>query len=254
MDPIMALAKKHNLKVLEDCSQAHGAKYKGRSVGSIGDVAAWSFCQDKIMTTGGEGGMMTTNDPQLFEFAWSYKDHGKSWDAVYKQNHAPGFRWLHDNWGTNWRMTEIQAAIGRIQINKMSKWSKLRQQNAKAILSVGEQFKNLLLAPHPPAEIEHGWYKCYLFIRPEALTKSWSRDRVKEEIISRGVPCYSGSCPEVYLEKVFEGTGFRPKKRLPTAKKLGETSLMFPVHPTLLKKEISLFCSVISEVLTEASK
>ena len=90
MDPILELAAEHGLKVVEDCAQAHGARYKGRPVGSIGDIAAFSFCQDKIMTTGGEGGMVTTNDDALWERAWSFKDHGKSYDAVYGGSILPG--------------------------------------------------------------------------------------------------------------------------------------------------------------------
>ena len=120
----MALAKEHNLWVIEDCAQAHGAKYKGKSVGSIGHVGAWSFCQDKIMTTGGEGGMVTTNDKELWSKMWSYKDHGKSYDAVYHREHAPGFRWLHESFGTNWRMMEMQAVIGRIQLKRMPEWTR----------------------------------------------------------------------------------------------------------------------------------
>ncbi|MFA0697837.1 DegT/DnrJ/EryC1/StrS family aminotransferase, partial [Vibrio sp. 10N.222.49.C9] len=115
MDDIMALSKKHGFYVIEDCAQAHGAKYKGKSVGTIGHIGAWSFCQDKIMTTGGEGGMVTTNDKALWSKMWSYKDHGKSFDAIYNREHPPGFRWLHESFGTNWRMTEMQAVIGRIQ-------------------------------------------------------------------------------------------------------------------------------------------
>ena len=122
MDPIMDLATKHNLFVIEDCAQAHGARYKGRSVGSIGHAGAWSFCQDKIMTTGGEGGMVTCNDKALWSRMWSFKDHGKSWSAIYEKDHPPGFRWLHESFGTNWRMTEMQGAIGRIQLARMPQW------------------------------------------------------------------------------------------------------------------------------------
>jgi dTDP-4-amino-4,6-dideoxygalactose transaminase len=119
MDPIMSLAAEYDLKIIEDCAQAHGATYKGRPVGSIGHIGAWSFCQDKIMTTGGEGGMVTTNDRELWSKMWSFKDHGKSWEAVYEREHAPGFRWLHESFGTNWRMMEVQAVIGRIQLRRM---------------------------------------------------------------------------------------------------------------------------------------
>ena len=254
MDSIMALAKSNNLKVIEDCAQAHGAIYKGKRVGSIGHIGAWSFCQDKIMTTGGEGGMVTTNDHELWSKMWSYKDHGKSWQSVYETKHPPGFSWLHDSFGTNWRMTEMQAAIGRIQLNRMPQWHQARQQNANSILDIAEQFTNVLRVPRPPKNIEHAWYKCYLFVRREGLGSGWNRDRIMFEINQLGVPCFSGTCPEVYLEKAFENTGWRPEERLPVAKELGETSLMFLVHPTLTSEEIRKTIDVIRQVMKLASK
>lgn len=254
MDAIMALADEHELFVIEDCAQAHGALYKGRPVGSIGHVGAWSFCQDKIMTTGGEGGMVSTNDHELWSRMWSYKDHGKSWEAVYEREHPPGFRWLHESFGTNWRMMEMQAAIGRIQLERMPDWHERRKANAEAILEVCRQFPVALRVPAVPDDIEHAWYKCYVFVRPEGLKDGWSRDRVMEGINARGVPCYSGSCSEVYLEKAFDSTDYRPKDRLPVAKELGETSLMFLVHPTLTENEIIKTSDVISQVLQQASR
>ena len=252
MSPIMALAEEKGLYVIEDCAQAHGARYKGQSVGAIGHFGAWSFCQDKIMTTGGEGGMLTTNRRDWWEKAWSYKDHGKSWSAVYERLHPPGFRWLHESFGTNWRLTEMQAAIGRIQLRRMSVWHAARQRNAEAILTVARTCPALRV-PEVPDVFEHAWYKCYVFIRPEMLRAGWSRDRIMEEINSRGVPCYSGSCSEVYLEKAFDGTGWRPDERLPVAVELGETSLMFLVHPTLTDEEIAKTGRVLDEVMGEAS-
>jgi dTDP-4-amino-4,6-dideoxygalactose transaminase len=248
MDQIMVLAKQHGLYVVEDCAQAHDARYRGRSVGSIGDIGCWSFCQDKIMTTGGEGGMVTTNSRALWSKLWSHKDHGKSWESVYERDHPPGFRWVHDSFGTNGRMTEMQATIGRIQLKRMEKWHQVRSVNANAILDCCEQFPVLFRVSRPPDHIEHAWYKCYVFVRPKGLVQGWTRDRIIEEINSRGVPCYQGSCSEVYLEKAFDGTGSRPKERLPLAKELGETALMFLVHPTLTKEEIELTCSVIEDV------
>ncbi|NNA03079.1 DegT/DnrJ/EryC1/StrS family aminotransferase [Pseudomonas lundensis] len=253
MDPIMALAKSHDLKVIEDCAQAHGALYKGRPVGSIGHIGAWSFCQDKIMTTGGEGGMVTTNDRQLWADMWAYKDHGKSWDAVYEREHAPGFRWLHETFGTNWRMLEVQAVIGRIQLGRMEAWQAARLQNAQAIWSAASSL-SALRVPEVPAEIQHAAYKCYVFVRPEHLKDGWSRDRILNEISSRGVPVFSGSCSEVYLEKAFDNTGWRPVERLPHAKELGETSLMFLVHPTLTQQEIVLTCKTLTDVIQQASQ
>jgi len=251
MDPIMELASEHDLKVIEDCAQAHGARYKGRSVGSIGHIGAWSFCQDKIMTTGGEGGMVTTNDRELWSKMWSFKDHGKSWEAVYEREHAPGFRWLHESFGTNWRMMEMQAVIGRIQLRRMSDWHATRLANCDRIWAGANALKGLRI-PEVPQGITHAGYKCYVFVEPAELAEGWSRDRILDEISARGVPCFSGSCSEVYLEKAFDGTGWRPVERLPIARELGETSLMFLVHPTLTAAEIEQTCAVLAEVMAAA--
>lgn len=265
MDPIMKLADKYGLKVIEDCAQAHGAHYRGRSVGSIGHIGTWSFCQDKIMTTGGEGGMLTTSDRELWSSVWSIKDHGKCWEAVYELQHPPGFKWLHERFGTNARMTEIQAAIGRIQLRRMSKWSELRRRNASIIAEAlgpfsGEEgavrvprFQDIASSRVTAYDSAHAYYKFYAYTRPENLRSDWNRDRIIQEIADRGVPCFQGICSEVYLEKAFDGTGWRPKTRLPVAKELGETSLMFLVHPTLTETEMAKTANVISEVLSRAS-
>lgn len=252
MDAIMALAEKHNLWVIEDCAQAHGARYKGKSVGSIGHVGAWSFCQDKIMTTGGEGGMVTTNSKELWEKMWSYKDHGKSYDAVYHRPHPPGFRWLHESFGTNWRMMEMQAAIGRIQLRRMADWTARRRENAAKLAETLAQFDCIRLVEIPDY-IEHAQYKFYAFVRPEKLKQGWTRDRIVNELNERKVPCYQGSCSEVYLEKAFDGTPWRPKGRLKNAVELGGTSLMFLVHPTLTDDEIAFCRDNTAAVLAEAS-
>ena len=251
MDSIMALAAEKDLFVIEDCAQAHGAKYKGRSVGSIGHVGAWSFCQDKIMTTGGEGGMVTTNDEALWKKMWGYKDHGKSWDAIYNKEHPPGFRWLHESFGTNWRLTEMQSTIGRVQLKRMPEWTKRRNVNAALVEGALSEFSCVRLI-EVPEYIKHAQYKYYAFIKIERLKENWTRDRIVNEINTLGVPCFQGSCSEVYLEKAFDGTNFKPKQRLPAAKELGETSLMFLVHPTLTDQEINLTCEVISTVLKNA--
>lgn len=251
MDPIMALAEKHSLKVIEDCAQAHGAKYKGRPVGSIGHIGAWSFCQDKIMTTGGEGGMVTTNDHDLWAAMWAYKDHGKSWEAVYERDHAPGFRWVHESFGTNWRMLEAQGVLGRIQLKRMPEWQESRLSNARKIWDTAARLKGLRV-PSTPEDILHAAYKCYVFVKPDTLKAGWDRDRILNEISSRGVPCFSGSCSEVYLEKAFDNTPWRPEQRLKVAKELGETSLMFLVHPTLTGDEIEKTCQVLRDVMEEA--
>lgn len=251
MDPIMALAAEKGLKVIEDCAQAHGALYKGRRVGSIGHIGAWSFCQDKIMSTGGEGGMVTTNDRELWLSMWSYKDHGKSWEAVYERQHAPGFRWLHESFGTNWRMLEVQAVIGRIQLRRMAGWGASRRSYASQIWDAASKLKGLRV-PCLPVDVIHAAYKCYVFVEPSTLNEGWDRDRIIGELFSRGVPVFSGSCSEVYLEKAFDNTGWRPAARLPNAVELGETSLMFLVHPTLTVEEIEWTCMTLTQVMREA--
>ncbi|CAH6938550.1 Beta-eliminating lyase family protein [Vibrio chagasii] len=251
MDAIMALSQQRGFYVIEDCAQAHGAKYKGRSVGTIGHIGAWSFCQDKIMTTGGEGGMVTTNDKTLWSTMWSYKDHGKSFDAIYNREHPPGFRWLHESFGTNWRMTELQAVIGRIQLSRMPAWTAQRQANAAQIDEAVADL-SVVRRVEVPEYSEHAEYKHYLFIEPENLAEGWTRDRIVETIVERGVPAYQGSCSEVYLEKAFDNTPWRPEQRLSNAVALGETSLMFLVHPTLTDEEVSKTAQAIREVLLEA--
>lgn len=270
MDSILALAAQHQLRVIEDCAQAHGARYKGQSVGAIGDIGCWSFCQDKIMTTGGEGGMVTTNDEALWRRMWAHKDHGKSYAAVYEREHPLGFRWLHEDFGTNARLTEMQAAIGRIQLQRMPEWTHRRNAHAAAITQALVSYTgpdgcirvppfrcrncpSSTDAPSCTLDCVHACYKYYCFVRPDNLAPGWNRDRIIAEINAAGVPCYPGSCSEVYLEKAFDGTGYRPTQRLPNAKILGETSLMFLVHPTLTSAEINKTTTVIASVLQQAS-
>jgi len=252
LDPIMALAEQHGIQVLEDCAQAHGARYKDRPVGSIGHAAAFSFCQDKIITTAGEGGLLATNDEGLWGRSWSFKDHGKTWDAVYTRKHGPGFRWVHDRFGTNWRLTEPQSAIGRRQLLKLDGWVQTRRQHA-AILTDRLSVLGALRIPEIPANVYHAQYKFYTYVRPEALKANWSRDRLIEAIGARGVPCFSGSCSEIYRERAFDATGWAPAERLPVARELGETSLMFLVHPTLSQDYVHWVCDVVQEIVSAAT-
>jgi len=251
MDGIMQLARERGLKVVEDCAQAQGAKYQGKPVGSIGDVAAFSFCQDKIMTTGGEGGMLTTNDTELWRRAWSYKDHGKSYDAVYHREHPIGFRWLHESFGTNGRMTEMQAAIGRVALKKVPGWIETRQRYAAILNERLSQVRGLRVAT-PPSHSYHAYYKYYVFVRPDRLRTGWDRDRIMQAICAEGVPCFVGSCSEIYLEKAFTPER-RKKPRLPVAKELGETGLMFLVHPTLTTEQIDHACQAVEKVMAAAT-
>lgn len=250
MEPILELARQRDLRVIEDCAQAHGARYRGRHVGSLGDLGVFSFCQDKIMTTGGEGGMVVTNSPSLWRKAWSFKDHGKCYDAVHSQHHRAGFRWLHKSFGTNWRMTELQSALGRVALRKLSQWVELRRRNA-AILHECLQGLDALRTPAPPDRNFHSYYKFYTFVRPRKLRSDWDRDRVMQEIGDQGVPCFSGSCSEIYLEEAFHDD-LMPAERLPVSRELGETSLILQVHPTLTAKHLEDIVQAVSQVVSQA--
>lgn len=223
MDGFKDLVKGRDIKLIEDCAQAHGTKYKGRPVGGLGDVAAWSFCTDKIMTTGGEGGMVSCDNNALYKRMWSFMNHGKDWDLANDPNPPSGFRWLHTSIGTNWRLTEMQSAIGRIQLKKMPQWHAQRVLNAELIMEKLRQ-SNLFRVPKIPAEIEHGFYKLYAFVNGGVEV----RDNVLEKFNAIGIPSYSGSCSEIYREAAFDGENF---KELPIAKELGDSSVMFMVHP-----------------------
>ena len=239
MEGFRALAEPRGIKLIEDCAQAHGAQLNGVPVGGLGDVAAWSFCQDKIMTTGGEGGMLTCNDETMWRRMWAFKDHGKSWEAVYEREHAPGYRWLHESIGTNWRLTEMQSAIGRIQLGRMPEWQAARTRNANAILEAARS-NPIFRVPDVPNSVSHAYYKAYIFVNGDTAT----RDRIIGEINAAGVPCFSGSCSEIYREKAFGGLA----QTLPVTQDLGGTSLMFLVHPTLSDAEIERTVRVISKV------
>ena len=251
MEGLRALADEHGLFLIEDCAQAHGAAWNGRSVGSQGDAAAFSFCTDKIMSTGGEGGMVLLHDDAAWHKAWSYKDHGKDWDAVYNTEHPPGFRWLHHSFGTNWRLTEMQSAIGRCQLRKLPFWLARRRANAQVLLDALQRVSGLRV-PIPPAHVSHAWYKFYAFIEPEALASGWTRDSVVEAIQAEGIPCLHGGCSEVYLEKAFDGSGFAPAERLPVARKLGETSIMFVVDHTLSETDMLAAATATESVFRRA--
>jgi dTDP-4-amino-4,6-dideoxygalactose transaminase len=251
MDEIMELAAERDLLVIEDCAQAHGATYRGRPVGSFGHAAAFSFCQDKIITTAGEGGMLVLDDEAAWKRAWAFKDIGRSYDAVYHRQHPPGFRWYTESFGSNWRLTEVQAAIGRIQLRKLPQWVARRRENAERMAGRLSDVPGLRI-PVPPPDVGHAYYRLYVFVRPEQLAAGWDRERVMVEINAHGVPCTVGSCSEIYLEKAFTDRGWGPPDRLPVARELGETSLALLVHPTLSDQAIDFAAGKIREVMARA--
>jgi len=251
MDPIMEVADQHGLAVIEDCAQAHGARYKGRSVGSIGHVGCWSFCQDKIMSTAGEGGMVTTNDSVAYERMWSFKDHGKSRKKMMAPADKPGFRWVHDSIGTNWRLTEIQSAIGRRQLRKLDQWQQRRVEIASEIWNAAGRWDALRVLDFDVQDFHHAAYRAYLFVRPERLAEGWSRDRIMMELNRLSVPTFVGSCGEVYREKAF---ACAPLVSLPNAKELFETSLCLQVHPTLIDEDVGYMIDSLHSVMAQAQE
>lgn len=253
MAEITAVAAHYGIPIVEDCAQAHGATLYGLPVGSFGDVAAFSFCTDKIISTGGEGGMIVMRRPEIWRRAWAYKDHGKTPEAMEGTGDPGTFRWLHDTLGSNYRLTEMQAAIGLRQLAILPQWLARRRQNA-AMLSDALADLPALRLTIPPAAIGHAYYKYYCFIRPERLAPGWSRDRIMAELIEWGIPCGSGSCPEIYLETAFASHRSLPAGRLPVARQLGETSLMFPVDPTLSEEDMIVIAEAVRTVLNKASR
>ena len=244
MDKIMALAKKYNLKVIEDCAQSHGAVYQNKKLGAWGDMAAFSFCQDKIMTTGGEGGLLVLKDENLWKQAWAFKDHGKDFDTVFNKAHPSGFRWLHESFGTNWRMTEMQAAIGRIQLRKLDNWIARRQYFSNLLDSVFRTIPGIRV-PRISSQIHHARYKYYVYADPLIF----NRDDLMAKLNQAGVLCFSGSCSEIYLEQCFIKNNLGPKTRLPIAKILGEQSLCLLVHPSQTDQEFENLIDKLMDVM-----
>jgi len=253
MDGVMTLARSHGLIVIEDCAQAHGATWRGRPVGGLGDAGCFSFCTDKIMSLGGEGGMLLLRDAEPYHRAWSYKDHGKSFSSVHTPPHAPGYRWLHESFGSNWRLTEMQAALGLRQLTKLPDRLAHRRRNADRLTRGLLNVPGLRLAL-PPSESGHAYYKYYAYVRPEQLQPGWDRQRIFETVLAQGVPCYTGTCPEIYREIAFGSAGLGPSQRLPVARALGETSLMFPVDGTLDNQAMDAISQAVRKVMHVAAE
>ena len=250
LDPIVSFSKKKKIFIIEDCSQSHGAKYKGKPVGSFGDVAAWSFCQDKIISTGGEGGMISTNNEKIWKKCWSYKDHGKNYDKVFHKKHKSGFKWLHDQLGSNYRMTEMQAAIGRLQLKELDSQIKKRNLIANTYITKlnyffkkGVFFKKINLKYN----CVHAFYRLNLFID----SKKVNQLKLINELNKNKINALVGACPEIYREKIFKKLKFYPKKRLPMAKLLGKTSIAFKIDPYVSLNTVKRNIQIIIRVLNK---
>ena len=248
MPEIQALCQAQGLRVVEDCAQAHGAMIGGRHVGTFSDVAAWSFCQDKIISTGGEGGMVATDDAELWRRMWSYKDHGKSWEAVYEREHPPGFRWLHESFGSNYRGTEMQAAIGRIQCRKLPMWHKQRTENALYLAELLDAIPGLRV-PRPTADETHAYYRLYARLDLGLLRTGWDRDRLIGTMGAQGHSLSIGSTTEAYREKAFKHLDTGLRESLPGAAQRGIDALALPVHPGLKTEELVALSEALAATL-----
>jgi dTDP-4-amino-4,6-dideoxygalactose transaminase len=250
---LMTLARDRAVAVIEDCAQAHGATVDGRPVGAFGDFAAFSFCQDKISTTGSEGVLLTMDDERWWREAWAFKDHGKSYEAIFERDHPPGFRYVYDSFGTNWRMLEIQAAIGRFQLRKLPEWHARRHAIGSRLDATLRELPALRV-PVVPERLRHAYYRTYAYVRPEALRGDWDHQRIADEVSALNVPCYVGSATERYLDKAFREAGLGPAERLPVAREPGETSLCFLCHPTLTDEHVERAIEVVTEVVGRATR
>lgn len=249
MDSIIRLVKKRNIKIIEDCSQAHGAKYKNRSVGSFGDLSTWSFCQDKIISTCGEGGMVTTKIKKYRDFIWRQKDHGKSEKQLKIQEKKIGFKWIHDYEGSNHRLTEIQSAIGRIQLKNLIKTNKSRKNFSLKIYQVLNKYKEHIRIPKYNQNINHAWYRCYAFLKSNKFKTKKVRDELMVLLNKNNIPCSVGSCAEVYLENVFRKNNNFDGERHRNAQVISDSALAFIIIPQITNREMDLFCKKLDNVL-----
>jgi dTDP-4-amino-4,6-dideoxygalactose transaminase len=252
MDPIMELAALHGFYVVEDCAQAHGARYGGRSVGSIGHVAAWSFCQDKIITTGGEGGMVTTNDTALHDIIWSAKDHGKNVLLRKQRDLSMPFCETYQSIGSNGRMSGIQAAIGLVQLGLMDEWHKRRVRNSHQLRDAIGGIAGLASIPWRNG-IETAAYRETLHVRPEMLAKGWTRDAIVQELRAQGVPCSSGAAAELHRAPAFPPHPNGKSPDTPAAAALAARSIAFCVHPTLEPAHMDAIASSVRAIMQKAA-
>ncbi len=254
MDDLCALVEEKRLVLIEDCAQAHGATYKGRKVGSFGHASTFSFCTDKIMSTGGEGGMLLLRNEAHWQRAWSYRDHGKDYELFNKKSTGVRFRWIHNSIGTNFRLTEFQSAIGLQQLAKLDKWLEERRIRAGILDELFEDLPALQTTPRYN-HVGHANYKYYVFVRPELLKPDWDRDRILVEAAALGAPCQSGSCPEIYREDAFADGASADQLDicLPNAERLGQTSILLPVDQTLTTAEVRRMGEILRDIVKLAT-
>ncbi len=209
MDPLMAFAKAHDLFVIEDNAEAFGGKYKGRKTGTIGHMAACSFCQNKTFTTGGEGGMVTTDDEGLAWQARSVRDHG--YDVKDRLNLLAleqKLSYIHNRVGWNYRMTEMQSAIGLSELARIDAWNlPARRRNARILMDALCGLPQVTHLPIDTPERRNGWYVCAFSLDIERM--HCTIDEFVAAAAAEGAPCWRVFWPQCHTERAFtERHGF----------------------------------------------
>ncbi len=250
---LLKICKIYKIKLIEDCSQAHGAKVNNKSVGSFGDFGTWSFCNDKIISTGGEGGMITTNSYKNYQKIWSLKDHGKNIKKYLNIKNNYSFRYIHDSFGSNFRLTEMQSSIGNAQLLYIKERVKLRQRNANQYI---KNFKNckFIITPIIPKNITHSFYRLYLRFNFKFIKKNWNKNKIINKLNKLGFECSEGACSEIYNEKCFRNSKFKVKKSLKNCVELSKSSFALKVDHTISLQTINTQCKIAIGFLNNISK
>lgn len=234
MDPLMELARTYNLYVVEDAAEAHGARYKGRRVGSLGDCAAFSFYGNKIITTG-EGGMITTNNPEIARLAWNLRDH-----AFSEERH-----FWHKYLGFNYRMTNLQAAVGLAQTERMEIFVKARRDNAAYYTSLLKDIPGIVTPPQAEWAENVFWMYGILVEDEFGLT----RDELRRYLAKRGIETRTFFIPlhvqPIYFQR-YKG------QRYPVAEMLCKRGMYLPSASTLTRSDIEFVVECIAEARRSA--
>ena len=248
MDSIKKLANKKKIKIIEDCSQAHGASIDNKQVGSFGDISTWSFCNDKIMSTLGEGGMISTNKKKLYEICKRSINHGTN---LKKNKKTEKFIYNKDYFGTNLRITEIQSFAGLEQLKNLKKVQKKKENISKSYFDLISKYQNYFDCYYPTKKIKSAWYRFYFFLKTDIKNYQKLRFKIIKDLRKNNLKCFTGSCPEIYLEKAFKKLNNIKPIRLKNCKILGETSIALEINHTLEysqhKKKLLILKQVIEK-------
>ena len=248
MNSIKKLANKKKIKIIEDCSQAHGASIDNKQVGSFGDISTWSFCNDKIMSTLGEGGMISTNKKKLYEICKRFINHGTNFK---KNKKTEKFIYNKDYFGTNLRITEIQSYAGLEQLKNLKKIQKKKENISKSYFDLISKYQNYFDCYYPTKKIKSAWYRFYFFLKTDIKYYQKLRFKIIKDLRKNNLKCFTGSCPEIYLEKAFKKLNNAKPIRLKNCKTLGQTSIALEINHTLEysqhKKKLLILKQVIEK-------